>query len=501
MANYSSKYIRDFATLTAPLQELTRKDVRFDWTPTHQEAFEKLINALSSAPCMSYFDKNKQTFVTVDASPVGISAILSQKSKNSDMNSQKIIACPSRALSDTEKRYSQTEKEALAIIWAVEHFHLFIYGSKFTLVTDHKPLEITYGQRTAKTSARIERWVFRLQPYAFKIVYKSGTNNPADYLSRHPTNESKHKQEKMTEQYINFVTQISIPKAMSLNETIQAINADAALTELKDAIKTNKWDSPAVKPFKPVKNELTTTTQGVILRGTRIVVPTTLQQRVINLAHEAHLGIEKTKRFVKEKIWFPQIDTMIQNTIEQCVTCQAVYSRFPDVEIVHSIKASAVIPKLDKIFAVHGIPKILNSDNGPPFNGEECKRYLNTLGITPEFSTPPWPQGNSSVERFMQPLGKALKTAKIEGRPWKQELNRFLLQYRTTPHTTTGFPPAELLFNRTVQGKLPVLQRKTLPIDTEKHERMKRSDKCTIKRTRIIEEMQRKAESKSETMY
>ena len=135
---------------------------------------------------MSYFEKNKQTFATVDASPVGISAILSQKSKNSDMNSQQIIAYASRALSDTENRYSQTEKEALAIIWAVEHFHLFIYGSEFTLVTDHKPLEIIYGQRTAKTSARIGKWVLRLQPYAFKIVYKSGTNNPADYLSRHP---------------------------------------------------------------------------------------------------------------------------------------------------------------------------------------------------------------------------------------------------------------------------------------------------------------------------
>ena len=142
---------------------------------------------------MSYFDKNKQTFVTVDASPVGISAILSQKSKNSDMNSQKIIVYASRALSDTEKQYSQTEKEALAIIWAVEHFYLFIYGSEFTLVTDHKPLEIIYGQRTAKTSARIERWVLRLQPYAFKIVYKSGTNNPAIYPITQPMKVSINK--------------------------------------------------------------------------------------------------------------------------------------------------------------------------------------------------------------------------------------------------------------------------------------------------------------------
>ena len=120
--------------------------------------------------------KKKETFVVVDASPVGVSAILSQKPKSVDTNNQQIIAYASRAFTDPEKRYSQTEKEVLAIIWAVEHFHLFLFGSEFTLVTDHKPLEIIFGQRTAKTSARIEHWALRLQSYAFKIVYKSGVN-------------------------------------------------------------------------------------------------------------------------------------------------------------------------------------------------------------------------------------------------------------------------------------------------------------------------------------
>ena len=193
MANYSRVYIPDFATLTAPLRELTKKDVRYEWTQIHQNAFEKLKNTLATAPCMSYFDKRKQTFVTVDASPVGISAILSQQPKHREVNHQQIISYASRALSDVEKRYSQTEKEALAIVWAVEHFHLFLYGSEFTLITDHKPLEVIYGQRNAKTSARIERWVLRLQPYTFRIIYKSGANNPADYLSRHPTHDSKKK--------------------------------------------------------------------------------------------------------------------------------------------------------------------------------------------------------------------------------------------------------------------------------------------------------------------
>ena len=83
------------------------------------------------------------------------------------------------------------------------------------------------------------------------------------------------------------------------------------------------------------------------------------------------------------------------------------YSRFPEVEIVKSTKASIVIPKLDKIFAVHGIPLTVKSDNGPPFNGDEYDKYFKVLGIYKDLSTPVWPQANAEVERFMQPLTKA----------------------------------------------------------------------------------------------
>ena len=135
------------------------------------------------------------------------------------------------------------------------------------------------------------------------------------------------------------------------------------------------------------------------------------------------------------------------------------YSRFPKVEFLRSTKASTLIPKLDKIFATHGLPTVLKSDNGPPYNSKQYIRYLEALGIRPEFSTPHWPQGNAEAERFMQPLGKALKTAQAQGRPWQQELNRFLLHYRTAPHSTTGVSLSELLFNRTVKGKLPIIHK------------------------------------------
>ncbi len=127
-----------------------KQNIHFERSETHEAAFAKLKWTLTSAPCMLYFDKRKDTYVTVHASPVGISAILAQKPKHKDGDHQQIVDYTSHALTDTEKQYSQTEKKALAMVSAIQHFHLFLFGSEFTLVTDHKPLEIIYGKQTAK---------------------------------------------------------------------------------------------------------------------------------------------------------------------------------------------------------------------------------------------------------------------------------------------------------------------------------------------------------------
>ena len=127
------------------------------------------------------------------------------------------------------------------------------------------------------------------------------------------------------------------------------------------------------------------------------------------------------------------------------------YSKFPEIEIVNSTEAKICIPKLDKIFATHGIPVKLKTDNGPSFNGKEFEVYTTTLGIDWKTSTPLWPQGNAVVERLMKPIGKVLKTAEIEGKNWRQELQRFSLQYRSTPHQTTKVAPCE--YSLTDQSK------------------------------------------------
>ena len=190
-------------------------------------------------------------------------------------------------------------------------FHLYLYGTEFTLVTDHKPLKVIYGNKKAKPSARIERWVLRLQPYSFKVVYRPGATNPADYLSRHPIQTSR-RQENMTEEYVNFIAFNSIPKTMTMEEIVTATDSDKVLREVRADIKLNKWDFDIVKPYKAIRDEPAATSKGIILREPRIVIPQLLQQRAVDNAQESHLGLTKTKALLREKIWLPSIDKLVK---------------------------------------------------------------------------------------------------------------------------------------------------------------------------------------------
>ena len=127
------------------------------------------------------------------------------------------------------------------------------------------------------------------------------------------------------------------------------------------------------------------------------------------------------------------------------------YSRFPEIEIVHSTSAKAVIPKLDRIFAAYGVPQVVKSDNGPPFSGSEFAQFARYLGFKHRKVSPLWPEANGEVERFMKTFGKVLRTTAH----WKQDMYQFLRNYRATPHCTTGVAPATALFGRPIRTKLP----------------------------------------------
>ena len=133
MTNYCSRFIPNYSTITAPLRTLTKSDQPWTWTSSEQQAFDQLKRLLTSDTILSYFNPHKKATILVDASPVGLGSILCQENR--------VVAYASRSLSPVEQRYSQTEREAFAVLFACEHFHLYMYGAQFSIITDHKPLE------------------------------------------------------------------------------------------------------------------------------------------------------------------------------------------------------------------------------------------------------------------------------------------------------------------------------------------------------------------------
>lgn len=503
MTNFLSRFIPHYSTITEPLRRLTHQGIQFVWGKDQSDAFEKLKMALTCEPIISYFDKDRATELIVDASPVGLGAILAQRDSEGGTN---VVAYGSRSLTPTEQRYAQVEREALAVVWALEHFYIYVFGGPIRVVTDHQPLLGIYSNPTKKLSPRLERWALRVQPFDIEIVYRRGAENPADYLSRHP--KESYASVNVADEYINFVASHAVPKAITRQEIVDASIQDPTLTVVKELIRSRHWhldktpdndevDQHALQSFRNVSDELATAEDGIILRGSRIVIPSSLQQRVINIAHEGHQGINRTKSLLREKVWFPGIDRMAAETIKACIACQATfdskpreplqmsplpdqpwsqlcadfygplpsghyllavldeYSRFPEVEIVTSLSAATIIPVLDKLFASRGLPNTLKTDNGTPFQSESFKVYCENMGIKHKKITPYWPEANGCAERFMRTMGKVCRAAQVEAKPWKQELFKFLRNYRATPHSSTGQPPATLLNGYSMRTKLP----------------------------------------------
>ena len=171
-----------------------------------------------------------------------------------------------------QRRYSQTEREALAVVWACERFHIYLYGQEFKLYTGHKALEISYNPRS-KPPPRIERWSLRLQPYSFTIHHMPGQQNPADVLSRMPLSNQPFRERSIAEEYIHYVATRAVLKAFTLERISAATHENGLPPEVKKALVSIQWpNNKKIHPFQMLKDELSTS-QGLVLRGSRIVPP------------------------------------------------------------------------------------------------------------------------------------------------------------------------------------------------------------------------------------
>ena len=229
---------------------------------------------------------------------------------------------------------------------------------------------------------------------------------------------------------------------MTLMEIKEETRKEPILQQISAHIRNNTWHkvtgdtqhAEILKKFRQISGELTVSlSDDIILRGTRIVIPVSLEQRVLQLAHEGHQGIVKTKTLLRSKVWFPNIDQKAESIVKNCLACQAntlvtqseplrmselpeapwhnicadfygpfqtdeyllviidKYTRYPVVEMVRAVSANTVIPVLDKLFSMFGIPRVRKTDNGPPFNGEQFSKFAAYLGFHHCKITPLWP--------------------------------------------------------------------------------------------------------------
>ena len=300
MADYSSRFIKNFSTLAAPLRELTQSEVAWRWAEREQEAFMKIKNSLLDNATLAYYEVGAETEAVVDASPVGLGAVLTQKKRNG----HRPVMYISRSLSPVEQRYSQTEREALAICWACERLRMYLAGARFKVVTDHKRLEAIFSNSNSKPPVRIEGWSMYLQEFDFTLEYRPGKDNPADYMSRHPVhaleNTTDYKEQKQMEEVVNSVVRRNVPESLSVEEVRKATMNDLVLLEVMDIVQNGngesryKWEDLR---YKLVRSE-SSVASGILLRGLRIVVPKALQRRLVNISHEGHQGIIKKNEAV-----------------------------------------------------------------------------------------------------------------------------------------------------------------------------------------------------------
>ncbi|KAJ8038504.1 hypothetical protein HOLleu_15949 [Holothuria leucospilota] len=516
LATYCSRFIPRLATLSEPLRKLTKNNIPWEWGEAQEMALCNIKDAITNHCTMAFFDPQLRTEVVVDASPVGLCAMLTQHDDSTGKSS--LVAIASRSLTAVEQRYSQTEREALAVTWGCLHFHLYLFGSDFTVITDHKPLTTLFNLPYSKPSARIEKWILKLQQYTYRVIYRPGKGNPADYLSRHPLNTTSSELE--TDEHVNFILTSAVPKAVKLEEIQSAVDKDELLSTCKRAHAQNTWHKEIAKApasikyqlqrLHNVKNEITVTQSGIVLRDNRIVIPSTLRKRIVQLAHDGHQGIVRTKQLLRQKVWFPGIDAFVEDMIKTCIPCQATYvphqqpplnmsplpespwselsadfkelgqnkgyllvvvddySRYPVIEFVTSTSSKAVLPKLDQIFSMFGIPRVLRTDNGPPFNSQDFAQFADHLGFKHRKIMPRWPQANGIAERLMKTIKKVYQTARMEHKNGHQALHEFLRNYRATVHPSTGMPPSSLLFQYDVRTRLPDISHFTVSNQDQK---------------------------------
>lgn len=460
MISWYRRFVKNYSSVISPLNDLTKKNVKFVWTTECDRAFARIKECLATPPILAYPDFDKCFEVQCDASGFGVGAVLSQKYDGGD----RVISYLSRSLTRQERNYSVTERECLAVLWAIEKLRPYIEGAKFRVITDHSSL--VWLNNLKNPTGRLARWAVRLQQYDYEIIHRKGQDNVVpDTLSR----------------------------------AVPLLNA---IVKINDKWYNNMLDRVALRPDKyPLyqikEGELFYHAKPKLLDNVnewKVVIPKDGRTAVLFESHDSelsgHCGIYKTLDKLQRKYYWPGMKTDVARYIGKCAICQSVkvenrkpagkmlntsvvirpwqqisidfvgplprsksgncwlfvvldcFSKFVKLFPLKKALASKVVQIIeDEIFLCYGVPERIICDNARNLSGNLmkslCREYNVILKTTPFYH----PQSNP-VERVNRVV-KSMITSYLTGdqRDWDKKISKIGCAIRNNVHESTGFTP------------------------------------------------------------
>uniref|UniRef100_A0A5S6QJF2 RNA-directed DNA polymerase n=1 Tax=Trichuris muris TaxID=70415 RepID=A0A5S6QJF2_TRIMR len=440
LLNFYHNFLPNKADIAEPLYRLLDKHSKWSWNQAHSKSFSELKQLISSDLVLTQYDDSLPLILTCDASPLGVGCVLAHLTPD---GMERPIAFHSRTLSPTERKYAQIDREALAIVVGIKKFHHYIYGRHVEIRTDHKPLLGLLARATQTSmgmSPRMTRWSILLSAYDYDLVYKPGKEiGNADALSRLP-----QQTEVLGGMQLSEVLMLeSMPKPpISARVIAKETSRDPILHCVLNWIQ-KKWPRGKVRegfrPFALLQNELSIH-KDCVLRGTRVIIPTSLRRQVLQLLHASHPGIVRMKSLARSYVWWPHIDKDIESFVQTCLPCQEsrnnppvdstarwpevqepwsrvhidffgpfqgkvffilvdAYSKWVEVRVVPTVSSKAAISALRSLFATHGLPDCVISDNGSAFTSTEFAEFMKSNCIRHMTTAPFHPASNGQAER------------------------------------------------------------------------------------------------------
>lgn len=453
LSGYFRKYIKNFSVIASPLFDLLKKDNTFVWLNQHEQAFKSLKDALISDSLLSNFDPGLPSFLHTDACGIGLGSVLIQNDGKRDH----VVGYHSRKFNQHEIKYHTTEQECLAIIDSLDHFHIYLYGTPFTIVTDHSALQWLF--KTKERNNRLYRWSLRLSNYDYTIVHKPGRQNIVpDALSRAPVDQIK-------------TFHISNSFVKQLQQHLSAGEKSTCTIENEIYIDKNRKilipDSQLEKLFESYHDKINHTGQTKMLSSLlSLYSATKLRQKIINYIRSCHLcqvckhpnhatwGKLNPIPTPSEPFKIISTDTIVLGNLASNSKFKYIqtfidhHSRYLWAFATSKNCSQTILNCLQQIVSNFQAPDILISDNYKSYHSKQLHTYTKRHNITHIFTTPYHPSSNGLVEKVNHTVMSALRLLHIQHPKHKcSSLLPIAVQnYNKTVHVATKFTPHHLMY-------------------------------------------------------